>query len=187
MEAHLLGGFDVPEGAFNQRRGTGITVLVEQILFETAGIDADADRDAFVLGLREHLLVAVLAAEVAGIDADFVDAAVEAAERHAVVVVDVADHRQRAAALDLREGREVFRLGDGDADDFAAGVGQRLDLGERGLGVAGVGGGHRLHPDGVVAADDFVAHADFAGAVALGGPGLHGVAVLRVRCFPPVS
>ena len=61
--------------------------------------------------------------------------------------------------------RGVFRLRHGDADDLAAGLFEPMDLGDGRLDVVGVGRGHRLHPDRVVAADDEVADADLAGLV----------------------
>ena len=64
-------------------------------------------------------------------------------------------------------GLDVFLLGDGDADDLAAGLFQPVDLGERLLDVEGVGRRHRLDPDRVVAADDVIAHAHFARLVPL--------------------
>ena len=48
-------------------------------------------------------------------------------------------------------------LGHGDAHHLAAGLFEAMDLGDGGLDVVGVGRGHRLHPDRVVAADDLVA------------------------------
>ena len=55
-------------------------------------------------------------------------------------------------------GLDVLLLGDGDADDLAARLFQAEDLRQRLLDVEGVGRGHRLHPDRVVAADDVIAN-----------------------------
>ena len=65
-------------------------------------------------------------------------------------------------------GLDVLLLGDGDADDLAAGLFEPVDLRERLLDVEGVGRRHRLDPDRVVAADDVVADAHFARLVPLG-------------------
>ena len=69
------------------------------------------------------------------------------------------------AAADFREHGSVLRLGHGDTHDLAPGLLESVDLGDRGLDIVGVGRGHRLHPDRVVAADHFVADANFAGFV----------------------
>ena len=108
------------------------------------------------------------AADVAGVDADLVDGMVERGQGHLVVEVDVADERELDALLDLAKHRGVLRLGHGDADELAAGLFQAVDLRDGGLDVVGVGRGHRLHPDRVVAADDDVADGDLAGLVPAG-------------------
>ena len=53
-----------------------------------------------------------------------------------------------------RQDAGVLGLGHGDADQLAAGLFERVNLRDRRLDVEGVGRGHRLHPDRVVAADD---------------------------------
>ncbi len=99
---------------------------------------------------------------------------IEGGQGHLVVEMDVADERNVDALLDLAEHGGVLRLGHGDADHLAAGLFQAMDLGDRRLDVVGVGRGHRLHPDGVVAADDQLADLHLARLV----PG-KGVLVIR--------
>ena len=60
-------------------------------------------------------------------------------------------------------------LGTVTRTSLAAGLFQAMDLGDGRLDVVGVGRGHRLDPDGIVAADDQVADLDFAGLVPLKG------------------
>lgn len=50
----------------------------------------------------------------------------------------------------------------GDADNFASGIGQLVDLRDGGIDVAGIGIGHGLNADGKATADDH--RADFDGA-----------------------
>ena len=78
---------------------------------------------------------------------------------------------------------------DGDAHELGAGARQRRDLRDGGLGVRGVGVGHRLHDDRRAAADGDVADLDLARAAARDRLAVHGVyssvkratSTLRVR------
>ena len=75
--------------------------------------------------------------------------------------------------LDLAEHGGVFRLGHGDADQLAAGLFEPMDLGDGRLDVVGIGRGHRLDDDGIIAADDDVADLDLAGLMTLKGVLVH--------------
>ena len=50
------------------------------------------------LALRMHLAIAVVAADVAGVDADLVDRMIEGGQGHLVIEVDVADERDAGCA-----------------------------------------------------------------------------------------
>ena len=67
------------------------------------------------------------------------------------------------------DGFDVFLLGHGHAHDLAANLFEPVNLGERLGDVEGVGGGHRLHRDGIVTSDNLPAEAHFAGLVAFDG------------------
>src|SRR5262249_30589047 len=136
--------------------------------FQAAGVDADAHRQPLRLGLADDLAVAVVAADVAGVDADLVNRVVQRGQGHLVVEMDVADQRDADAALDLAQDGGVLRLWHGDAADLRAGLLQAVDLVHRRLDVAGVRRRHRLHPDRVAAADNLVADAHLARLVPLG-------------------
>ena len=60
-------------------------------------------------------------------------------------------------SLDLAQHRGVFRLGHGDAHHLAARFLEPMNLGDGRVDVVGIGRGHRLHDDRVVAADDEIA------------------------------
>ena len=50
VEVVVLEQLDMIERAFDQRLGAGLAIFFEQVLFEAAGVDADADRAAIGLG-----------------------------------------------------------------------------------------------------------------------------------------
>src|SRR5262249_34552894 len=138
-----------------------------QLALQAAGVDADAHWQALRLGLADDLAVAVIAADVAGVDADLVDRVVHGGQGHLVIEVDVADEGDLDAATDLAEDGGVLRLGHGDTHDFATGLFQAVNLGDRRLDIIGIGRGHRLDPNRVAAADDLIANANLTGLVPL--------------------
>lgn len=111
----------------------------------------------------EFLFVGV----VAGVDADFLDPFC-GFKGGVWLEVDVCDEGDVAACGADLVG-DVFEVGGvdfclgGDADDFAAGVGECEDFCDAGGGVACVGGDHGLDADGVFAADADVSDHDLAG------------------------
>ena len=68
---------------------------------------------------------------------------------------------KRRAAHDLRQRIGGRAVGDGDADDVAAGFLELVELGDRGVDVLGDRGAHRLDGDRRVAADLYVANVDW--------------------------
>ena len=69
------------------------------------------------------------------------------------------------ALLDLAQHGGIFRLGHGDAHELAARFFEAKNLGDGRFDVVGIGGGHRLDDDGIIAADDEIADGDFTGLV----------------------
>ena len=139
---------------------------------EGSGVDPDADGDAPVLRLGGDLLDLRLLAEVARVESEALDTRLQCGQRHLVVEVDVGDDRNRRAGHDpgqtLGGGLLVARA----PHQVGAGGGERVDLGQGGFGVGGLGGGHRLHGDRGAAADGNGAHVDLTGGPPLGrGPG----------------
>ena len=172
-EAGVLEERDLPERALDERLGRRAAVAGEDVLLERAGVHADADRDAAVLRGGCDLADLGRGADVAGVDAEAVDAGLERGEGEAVVEVDVGDDRAGAdGALDLRERGGRGGVGHGEADDVRAGLeaGERL-RGGRG-GVPRVGVRHRLDGHRRAAADLDGADADAMGGLA--GKRLHG-------------
>ena len=151
--------------------GVFLHLAHDQFLIERAAVDADAH--GLVVVARDfadggELLVAALAgADVAGIDAVFIERAGAIGifgEQDVAVVMEIADERDVAAGIE----QALFDFGDGgggfgniygDADEFRAGLGEFEALLGGGGDVDGVRVGHGLDDDGRAAADlDF---ADF--------------------------
>lgn len=132
-----------------------------------------ADAVEFLVILRVAVVTHLeffLIDEVAWVDADFIDP-LDGFEGGIRFEVDIGDEWDVAVgganvAGDMFEvGGVDFGLG-GEANDFAAGLGEGEDFGDAGVGISGVRGDHRLHPDGVVGAEADVTHPHFAGRAA---------------------
>ena len=65
-----------------------------------------------------------------------------------MVEVDVRYHGERRLRADALETVERGGVGNGHADDLAAGIGEPSDLSERGGSVGRLGRAHGLHGDG---------------------------------------
>jgi hypothetical protein len=135
-------------------------VPLQQVLLERSRVHADPDRDAALLGEADDLEHELLAADVAGVQAQPVHPLLEGDQRQLVVEVDVRDERNADLALDLAQLLRGLAHRHRAADDLATGGFQRPDLEERGLDVARVGLRHRLHGDGRAAAHLHVAELD---------------------------
>ena len=134
-----------------------------------SGVDPDADGHPAVLRLRGHLLDLDLLAEVAGVEPEALHAGLERGQGHLVVEVDVGDDRHRRAGHDPGQALGGRLLVAGAPHQVGTGGGQGVDLGEGGLGIGRLGGGHRLHGDRGATADRHVAHVDLAGGPPFGG------------------
>ena len=165
-----------------RRLGVLVHQVREQLLVERAPVGADAHRlvvlDRHLDDRGELLVLLVLEADVAGIDAVLVErlgAAGMLGEQLVADVVEVADDRDVDAdleqpLLDLGHGRGGLVAVDGDAHDLGAGLGEGRDLAHGAVDVRGVGVGHRLHHDRRAAAHRHVADLDRdAGAPVAGG------------------
>ncbi len=155
----------------------------QQLLIERAPIGADAHR--LVVADRgfddgaELLVLLFLEADIAGIDAIFVErlgAGRMVGEKLVADVVKVADDRHvdfhlEKPFLDVRHGGRGLVAVDGDAHDLRAGARQRRHLRRRRLDIGGVGIGHRLHHNGRAAADGHVADLHGNGLMPCGGTG----------------
>ena len=144
--------------AFAQRFRCGRAVLCEDTLFDRTGIDTDADRNFLFAAHGRDGFYAVIAADVAGIDADGVDAPLCARQGILVVEVDIRDQGDRNLFLDPvhRLCRGLIR--NGNADDLASGGLQRVDLLHSGADIVGLGIAHGLNRHWGTAAHGHIPH-----------------------------
>src|SRR5690606_622312 len=147
--------------------GAGLAVFLQEVALKAAGIDADTHRAAMILGRLDHFLDALLAADIARVDAQTGRARLGRLDRALVVEVNVRHERDRDLAHDLLERRRRLLVGAGNAHDVGADLLQRLDLRDRRLHVRGQGVGHRLNGDRRVAADRDGADVDLAAFAAV--------------------
>ena len=166
-EVVVLEDADMVERAFDQRLGAGLAIFFEQVAFEAAGVDADADRAAIGLGGIDDFADALGRADIARVDAQAGGAGIGGFERALIMEMDVGDDRDGRGADDLLERGGAFDVGARDADEIDPGFLAAADLGDRRGGVRGRRVGHRLHRNGRIAADGDIADHDLAGLTAL--------------------
>ena len=167
MEVERLEDAHVLHGRLDEGLRRDAAVLLENLLVEGAGVDADADRDAGLLGRLDDSLDLLLAADVARVEAQGVDALMDGLERELVVKVDVRDERHRDLAQDVAEVLRGLHVGHGETHDVATRCLQGADLGDGRFGVRRLRIRHRLHGDGRPAADGDLADVDLARRTAL--------------------
>ena len=92
-------------------------------------------------------------ADVAGVDADLVDAALGAHQGQAVVKVDVSYQGHVHLLLDPVDRQGGLLVGDREAHDIRPGRAHGTDLRYGGLDVPGLGVAHRLYGNRCIAAD----------------------------------
>src|SRR5690606_17011926 len=116
-------------------------------LDDGAFVDADADGEAPGLARLDDVDDLLAVVDVAGVEADLVDARLDGLEGALEVEVDVGDDGDADLGDDLLQGVGVLLLGDGDADDVRARGGELVDLGDTPGDVVGVAAGHGLDGD----------------------------------------
>ena len=172
VEVVLLEEAGLPDRRLDERLGGRLAVLVHDPLVERAGVDADPDRGAPLLGGAGDLLdLVVELADVARVDPDGRAAGVDGREDVLRLEVDVGDHRDLRVLGDLGQRVGVVLARARHADDVAAGGGELGDLLERRVDVGGQRGRHRLHGDRRVAADPHRADLDLPRPAARGQHG----------------
>ena len=159
LKAAVLQELYMTESALAEGSGAQ-AVFFEQSLFHRAGIHADADGDApLAAGVRHHTHP-LRRADIAGVDADLVEARLHRGQREPVIKMDIRHERQVGAAPDLRQGARGELVGHGETHDLAARGFQPPELRERGGDIVRVRVRHRLHGNGIPAADGHAADTD---------------------------
>ena len=190
VEVVILQDARVVQRALDHGLGAWLAVFFQQVLFQRAGVDADAHGAAVVAGGLDHL-AHPLAADVAGVDAQAGRAGLGRLDSALVVEVDVGHERDLGRLGDGLEGRGGVLVGAGHAHDVRAGLLQLANLGDGRLRVRRQGVGHGLHGDGRIAAHLHRTHPDLAAGASLDHPPganmcviLHASTVLVVNCRP---
>ncbi len=147
VEIVLLQDVGVVQRALDQGFGVGFAVFLQQMPLQRAGIDADAHRAAVVAGGLDDLLHPLVAADVAGVDAQAGGAAVGGFQGAPVVEMDIGDDRHADLADDVLQRQRAFLVGAGDPDDIHAGGFGAPDLRHGAGDVGGQRVGHGLHRD----------------------------------------
>src|SRR5215510_4945867 len=91
---------DVTERGFDHALSAGTVVLRQEIFFERARVDADADGNLLVLGDVDDFLHELLAPDVAGVQTQPIDPLLQGGEGELVVEVNVGDEWDPDLALD---------------------------------------------------------------------------------------
>ena len=148
----------VAHGALHQCLCRDAAVFGPQVLFQRSAVDPNADGDGFLAADVRHRLHLLLPANVAGIDADGVDAPLCARQGILVVEVDIRDQGDRNLFLDPvhRLCRGLIR--NGNADNLASGGLQRVDLLHSGADIVGLGIAHGLNRHWGTAAHGHIPH-----------------------------
>jgi hypothetical protein len=89
----ILEQADMVQCAFDQRLGARLAIFFEQVLFQAAGIDPDADRAAIGSGGGDDFSDPLGRADVARVDAQAGRAGIGGFERALVVEMNVGDDR----------------------------------------------------------------------------------------------
>ena len=142
--------------------GYGGAVLGEDVLFQAAAVDADADGDVLLLAGVHHGLHPVVVADVAGVDADLVHAHVGTGQRGLIVEMDVRHDGDAHGVLHGLDALGVGGAGAGHPQDLAASRFAPLCLGDVARNVLHRDIQHGLDGDGVVAADGHIADLHFS-------------------------
>ena len=155
---------------------------------EGTGVDADADRHRAVARFAGHRLDVLGLADVAGVEAQTLDAGFQRRQGHAVLMVDVGDHGHRRTGHDVGQPFGRLRLVARAAHDVAAGRRQGVDLLEGALDVGRLGDRHRLHGDRRATTHGHGADVDLLRQTALGAVGdLHQSGFVMSRYRPDMN
>ena len=101
-----------------------------------------------------------MAADVAGIDADLVDAFFGAAQGQLIVEVNISHQRNMDGLPDGTDGGSGLHIRHSHTDDLTSGRFQRMDLGHGGSHVGRIGIAHGLNGHRGAAAHGHAAHTD---------------------------
>ena len=147
-------------GALHQSFRRGSAVFPENVLFQRAAVDADADGDPLFAAGPHHFPHLLIGADVARVDADFVGPFLGGPDGGLVVKVDVGHQGQRRIPADASKGPGGLFIGHGEPGHMASGLFQSVKLAEGGFHIGGFGVGHGLNAEGGAAPNGHPPHHD---------------------------
>ena len=152
-KAAVLQKLRVTHGAAAHGFRRVLAIQRQELLFDRAAVDADADRDVMRLAaVRDHAH-ALGRADVARVDAQLVHAVFNRRNRKAVVEMHVGNERNPDLLLDGLDCRCCRLIEHCDTDDLAPRLFEPVDLRNRRFDVARVRVAHGLDRDRRAAAD----------------------------------
>lgn len=80
-----------------------VAILLLQIFFQRTGVNADADRDVFIARAVDNAANTLFVTDIAGVDAQAIDAVLGDFQRNAIVKVDVRHQRDTHLLFDKPE------------------------------------------------------------------------------------
>ena len=150
------------QGALHHGLRHGSAVLGQDVLFQAATVDADADGDILLLAGLHDGFHAVIVADVARVDANFIHAHIGTGQRSLVIKMDVRHDGDIDGILDGFDALGIGGTGAGHPQDLAACCLTPLGLGHVALNILHRDVQHGLHGDGVLAADGHIADLHFS-------------------------
>ena len=125
---------------------------------QAAEVDADADGNVAFPGRRYYLLNLLGVPQIAGIQAQAIHSAAGAFQGQLIVKMDVGNQGNLNPLFDFGHRPGRFQIGNGRADNVAAGFLQLVDLADGGFNIPRIGLGHGLDGNIGPAADLDAAH-----------------------------
>ena len=162
IEALLFQQFQMLKGTFHQSFRSGMTVFFQQLFVQRTAVDADTDGDVFILAHIHHSLHPILAADIAGVDADLGGTAFGSGDGQLIIKMNIRNQGQRAFLADFSKATGSFHIGHCQACNLAAGRSQLADLLQRTFHIGGSGIKHGLDYHGSTAADGNSTHNDLS-------------------------
>ena len=163
IKVRFLQQLHVAQRAVHHALGSQPAVFGKNVLFQGTGVHPDADGHVVGLGAVRHPAHLVCPANVAGVDAHFVDAVLHGGDGQGVVKVNVRHQGHRAGVHQCANRPGARPVVHRHAHQVAPRRCQPLDLIQGGGHVPGVRVGHGLNGDRGPAADQYAACADLLG------------------------
>ena len=137
----------------NHRFGSRLAVLLQELFFQGAGIHADPYRHQSFFRRPDDLLDLPSFTDIAGIQAQPVNAEFQNLQRQLVVKMNIRNNRKTTVGANSAQRQSSIHVRHSTADDFTADCYQPIYLGKRRCLVTSIGGAHGLDRTGRSATD----------------------------------